>query len=142
MPVRLTGGGPEIGIVVRDLEPMLHFYRDFLGFEVYKERDFPGFHLVWMRCGGGTIKLVYLSPTPDAVPAPEVWGSTGLRYITLVVDNIDEVADAVESAGGRVSYRRSNEEVTNAMLQDPEGNHVELATWAVADDPDQPEGAR
>jgi catechol 2,3-dioxygenase-like lactoylglutathione lyase family enzyme len=139
MTVQLSGGGPEIGIVVRDLEPMLHFYRDFLGFEVYKERDFPGFHLVWMRCGGGAIKLVQLSPTPEATSPAEVWGATGLRYITLVVDNIDEIADAVESAGARVAYRRSNEEVTNAMLQDPEGNHVELAHW---NDTERLEGAK
>lgn len=129
MSVQLTGGGPEIGIVVRDLEPMLRFYRDFLGFEVYRDREFPGFHLVWMRCGGGTIKLVQLDATPSNTASPGVWEATGLRYVTLVVENLDEVADAVESAGGRVVYRRSNPEVSNAMLQDPEGNHVELATW-------------
>jgi catechol 2,3-dioxygenase-like lactoylglutathione lyase family enzyme len=136
MTVQLTDGGPEIGIVVRDLEPMLHFYRDFLGLPVYREREFPPagdrsqtHHLIWMRCGAGTIKLVALDPPPAGVPAPEVWESTGLRYITLVVDNLEEMAAEVESAGGRVAYRRSNDEVTNAMLQDPEGNHVELVRW-------------
>ena len=36
MNLQLTGGGPEIGVVVRDLEPMLHFYRDFLGLPIYR----------------------------------------------------------------------------------------------------------
>jgi catechol 2,3-dioxygenase-like lactoylglutathione lyase family enzyme len=129
MHVELTGGAPEIGIVVRDLEPMLRFYRDFLGLEVYREREFPGFHLVWMRCGAGTIKLVQLDSTPAGPTVPEVWDAVGLRYITLVVENLEELADAVDAAGGTVAYRRSNEEVSNAMLRDPEGNHVELARW-------------
>jgi predicted enzyme related to lactoylglutathione lyase len=129
MTVQLTGGGPEIGVVVRDLEPMLRFYRDYLGLPVYREREYPGFHLVWMRCGGGTIKLVHLGSTPTGATAPGVWEATGLRYITLVVDNLEEMAASVESAGGRVAYTRTNEEVTNAMLQDPEGNHVELVRW-------------
>jgi catechol 2,3-dioxygenase-like lactoylglutathione lyase family enzyme len=128
--VELTGGGPEIGVVVRDLEPMLRFYRDYLGLDVYREREYPGFHLVWLRCGAGTVKLVQLGTTPAEAPVPGVWDATGLRYITLVVDNVEEMAAAVESAGGSVVYRRSNDEVMNAMLQDPEGNHVELAHWS------------
>jgi catechol-2,3-dioxygenase len=129
MTLQLTGGGPEIGVVVRELEPMLHFYRDFLGLPIYREREFPGIHIVWLRCGGGTIKLVQLESTPPGAPAPGVWDATGLRYITLVVDNLEEMADAVESAGGSVEYKRGNDEVSNAMLLDPEGNHVELAHW-------------
>jgi catechol-2,3-dioxygenase len=130
MSVQLTEGGPEIGLVVRDLERMLRFYRDLLGLPVYKEREYPGVHLVWMRCGGGSVKLVQLEESPDGEPLPGVWDSTGLRYITLVVDNLDEMADAVEAAGERVAYRRANDEVRNAMLVDPEGNHVELAFWS------------
>jgi catechol-2,3-dioxygenase len=126
---QLTGGGPEIGVVVRELEPMLRFYRDYLGLPVYKEREYPGFHLVWLRCGAGTIKLVQLESTPTGATVPAVWEATGLRYITLLVDNVEEMAAAVEAAGGRVAYSRSNDEVMNAMLQDPEGNHVELARW-------------
>jgi catechol 2,3-dioxygenase-like lactoylglutathione lyase family enzyme len=127
--IQLAGGGPEIGVVVRDLDPMLGFYRDFLGLSVYRERHFPGFHLVWLRCGGGTIKLVQLDTTPGGRPIPGVWEATGLRYITLVVDNIEEMAADVESAGGRLVSRKSNDEVTNAVFQDPEGNYVELAHW-------------
>jgi catechol 2,3-dioxygenase-like lactoylglutathione lyase family enzyme len=130
MTARLIGGGPEVGIVVRgDYEPMLRFYRDFLGFQVYREREFPGFALTWMRCGGGTVKLVRLTPGPEGAVVPGVWETTGYRYITFVVENVEEILSTVESAGGRVAYNRTVDEMTQAMLQDPEGNHVEFVRW-------------
>jgi catechol 2,3-dioxygenase-like lactoylglutathione lyase family enzyme len=115
--------------VIRDPEPMLRFYRDFLGLPLDQERDFPGFHLWWLRCGGGFIKLVHLDQTPGEANLPNVWEATGLRYVTLRVDNPEEVAATVGSAGGRVAYSRTTDELTQAMLQDPEGNHVEVVRW-------------
>jgi len=129
MSIRLTGGGPEVGLVVRDPELMLSFYRDFLGLPLDQELEFPGFHLWWLRCGGGFIKLVHLAQTAGEANPPNVWEATGLRYVTLRVENVEEVAATVGWAGGRVAYNRTTDELTQAMLQDPEGNHLELVRW-------------
>jgi predicted enzyme related to lactoylglutathione lyase len=130
MSVLLTGGGPEIGVVVRDPTPMLHFYRDYLGLALEKEMEFPGIRLWWLCCGGGSVKLVHMEATPGSANAPGgMQTATGLRYITLVVDNVEEVAKDVESAGGQLLYSNTMEQLTMAMLEDPEGNHVELVRW-------------
>jgi catechol 2,3-dioxygenase-like lactoylglutathione lyase family enzyme len=129
MVLQLTGGGPEVGLVVRDPQRMLRFYRDFLGLPLDQELEFPGFHLWWLRCGGGFVKLVHLQQVPDEANPPSVWEATGLRYFTMRVENVEEVAAAVASAGGRLAYSRRTEALTQAMLQDPEGNHVELVRW-------------
>ena len=130
MTARLVGDGPEVGLVVRDPEVMLRFYREFLGFELDRDMEFPGIHLWWLRCGGGFVKLVQLAATPDvANPSGGLREATGFRYLTLVVDNVEEMADGAESAGGRVVQSTKLEQLTMAMLEDPEGNHVELVRW-------------
>jgi catechol 2,3-dioxygenase-like lactoylglutathione lyase family enzyme len=127
MTVQLVGEGPEIGIVVRDPEVMLAFYRDFLGLEVDREMEFPGIRLWWLRCGGGFVKLAHPASPPDVANPPGQ--ATGLRYLTLVVDNVEEVADAVEAAGGKMLHSSKLEQLTMAMFEDPEGNRVELVRW-------------
>jgi catechol 2,3-dioxygenase-like lactoylglutathione lyase family enzyme len=130
MTIKLSGAGPEIAVVVRDVGPMLSFYRDLLGLELDRERDFPGIHLWWLRCGGGFVKLVCLDATPEAAnPEGGLRGASGLRYITLEVDNVEEMARAAAAGGGRLVYSTTLDDLTMAMLEDPEGNHVELVRW-------------
>jgi catechol 2,3-dioxygenase-like lactoylglutathione lyase family enzyme len=66
---------------------------------------------------------------PPAKPAPGgLAGATGYRYFTVTVSNLDEVVAAAQAAGARVPIKRTKvrDGVEIAMLEDPDGNWVEL----------------
>ena len=130
MTAQLLGGGPEIGIVVRDPVRTLAFYRDFLGLPIEKQSESRTAHVWWLRCGGGFVKLVHQRVTPDAANPPGgMQAATGLRFLTLVVGNPEELAANAEAAGGRVVREHADAELWMGMLEDPEGNQVEVVRW-------------
>jgi len=121
----------EVGLVVRDIETMLPFYRDFLALPIERELEFPGIRLWCLSTGAGVVKLVSQEQGPDdANPPGGLYAATGLRYLTLEVDDPLEMAARAETAGGKVHSQAEMSELTFAIVEDPEGNHVELLRWA------------
>lgn len=129
MGVQLTKDSIDLGIVVRDAEASLHFYRDILGLEDQGETPMPGGAMHRLLCGTSLIKLVSLSRSPAAsAPPGGIAGATGYRYWTISVSNLDEVTARAEEAGRNVpvSPREIRPGIKISMIEDPDGNWVEL----------------
>ena len=131
MGVELTKEAIDLGIVTRDAEAALKFYRDTLGFKAIGEMPMPGTGTMHMLlCGKSMIKVVELEKEPKgAAPAPGgIRGATGYRYWTISVSNLDALAAACEEAGYKVavSPREIRPGIKISMIEDPDGNWVEL----------------
>ena len=120
----------DLGIVVRDIDACLPFYRDCLGLPLRRDFDVPGgSHLYELACGDCNLKLVTHRRTPDAANPPGgSRGGTGLRYWTMGVDDIEAAVATCEAAGAPIPLPvlELAPGVRIAMIEDPEGNVVEL----------------
>ena len=129
MSVDLTKDSIDLGIVVRDAEAALAFYRDVLGLEDLGERPMPGGVMHRLGCGTSVIKLVSLKNVPPAAAPPGgIGGGTGYRYWTISVSNMEAVVAACEAAGRPVAVPITElaPGITIAIVEDPDGNWVEL----------------
>ena len=134
MTLSLTQDAIDLGIVITDSERSLAFYRDLLGFR--HERDIPmpvgsgTMHRLY--CGSSLIKLVKFDTNPDREAATGgINAATGYRYFTIHCDNVGEMAEQAEAAGVTVAMAPTEIRpgVTIAMLEDPDGNWVELVDY-------------
>jgi glyoxylase I family protein len=129
MAVHLTKESIDLGIVTTQQEAMVAFYRDVLGFEDGGELPMPGGTMHRLLCGSSAIKIVATRNVPPATAPPGgIQGATGYRYWTISVDNIDEVVDACAAAGRNVvvPITELRPGITIAIVEDPDGNWVEL----------------
>jgi catechol 2,3-dioxygenase-like lactoylglutathione lyase family enzyme len=120
---------PDIGIVVRDIDVMLRFYRDVIGLPYLRKMQVPNGVLHVLGLGSQVFKL----SVPDTPPATRhatggIHASTGLRYWTATVTGLDALleiclaggattAEGVQDAGNGIRY---------VVIADPEGNCFEL----------------
>ena len=130
MTVQLTKDSIDLGIHVKDPDKSLAFYRDTLGFEQVGEADMPGGMHMWrLMCGSSMIKLVNFEKGHKAeAPGGGIVGANGYRYWTISVPNVDELTASCEGAGYKVavSPREIRAGVRISMIEDPDGNWVEL----------------
>jgi catechol 2,3-dioxygenase-like lactoylglutathione lyase family enzyme len=130
MGVELTKDSIDLGIVIRDPEASLKFYRDTLGFKDAGEGPMPGGGTMYrLLCGTSMIKLVHADKAPESSPARGgITGAFGYRYWTISVSNLDEVTDAVAAAGFKVvvTPREIRAGVSISIVEDPDGNWVEF----------------
>ena len=98
MGVQLTKDSIDLGIVVRDADAALAFYRDTLGFEDTGSMKMPGGGGTMYRllCGTSLIKIVHPETELDDRRARGgIQGAYGYRYWTISVDNLDEITDGL-----------------------------------------------
>jgi catechol 2,3-dioxygenase-like lactoylglutathione lyase family enzyme len=119
-----------VGIVSSSPDRLLSFYGDCLGFETLHPISFPGSGTAHRFRAGGAILRVFQPEGPS--PAPGVTDRfdavSGVRYFTLVVDDVQGVLDACREFGLDVPDTPT-EPLPNtfmAMIQDPEGNWFEV----------------
>ena len=127
--MRLDG----FGLFVDDMEKMIRFYRDVLGFEIKEAEDSSNVYLV----KDGTLFLLYGRNDFEKMTGHSyeyIRGLNGHFEIALYVDAFDEV-DAV--------FRKAVENGATAVMEpelepwgqrtcyiaDPEGNLIEIASW-------------
>jgi catechol 2,3-dioxygenase-like lactoylglutathione lyase family enzyme len=128
--VELTKSAIDLGIVTNDGAAALRFYRDTLGFRHEADTPFPTggtMHRLW--CGDSLIKIVVPDPAPEHNPASGgIVGATGYRYWTISVSNLEPMVAECRAAGYRVPVapREIRAGVTIAIVEDPDGNWVEL----------------
>ena len=120
----------DLGLVTQDAQVMLAFYRDILGLPFEATLTMPGGTIMHrLSCGQTVIKLLQHQKTPESNPAPGgINGATGIRYFTISVTNLAEMLTHCAAAGvpipvGQTEIRPG---IQIAMLEDPEGNWVEL----------------
>ncbi|MET0146135.1 MAG: VOC family protein [Ilumatobacteraceae bacterium] len=131
MAVHLTKDSIDLGIVVSDGAAALAFYRDTLGIpDTGETMLMPGGGTMYrLQCGSSLLKLVApgTAPTEHAVRGG-ITAATGHRYVTLTIDNLEEVTAACAEAGYAVivPIREARPGITISMVEDPDGNIVEL----------------
>lgn len=130
--------GPEpvaIGIVVRDGDAALSFYRDVLG--MTHEGDMPmpiggGGTMHRLRCGPTLVKLVNLDTNPEAqAPAGGIVDGSGIRYVTINVVDLAAAMAQCEQAGAPVIMKavELRAGVSVGMVADPDGNVIEFIQY-------------
>ncbi|CAM3346576.1 VOC family protein [Nocardioides dubius] len=129
--MRLTRPGLDLGIVVRDVERSLTFYRDLLGLPVRGDMQVPGVgRLLLLDVGHSTLKLVQLDRGIDIEPEPGGLraGAAGMRYCTFSISDLDEVVTTCREAGFRIGMRPTTmgPGVRVAAVEDPDQNWIEL----------------
>jgi len=130
MTAKLAKPALDLGAVTADVARALAFYTGPLGFEKLEEIPFPGVGVLHrLKVGESFFKLL----APDAPPAARapgggITGGIGFRYVTFQVSNLDETVEACRAAGAtvRVAPRPLRPGVRVAMVDDPDGNVVEL----------------
>ncbi len=130
MGVHLTKDSIDLGIVVSDPQRSLAFYRDTLGFTDAGDSPMPGGARMYrLMCGESMVKLVHYDGRDLPSPAPGgIHKGLGYRYWTVSVDNIREVVAACEAAGHKIAVpvTEIGPGIVIAMIEDPDGNWVEL----------------
>ncbi len=130
MGVELTKDSIDLGIVTRDGEAALKFYRDTLGLEELGEMPMPGTGVMHrLACGQSMIKVVVLDKEPRAASPPGgIRGATGYRYWTISVSNLAEMLEVCERGGYKVVVPETELRpgLKIGMVEDPDGNWVEF----------------
>ncbi len=118
----------HIARVVRDLDASLAFYRDVLGFRPLHRPDF-GFPGAWLYNYGVQIHLIAAEPfeTRDAQI------SIRADHVAFHVLDTDVVERLLDAHG--IQYKSNyvaDSDVTQLFFHDPDGNHIEIGTYAPA----------
>jgi catechol 2,3-dioxygenase-like lactoylglutathione lyase family enzyme len=128
-----NGGRVQIGIVVTDLARMTDFYVDILGLTHFRDVPISGGTLKQFVLGDASVKLLSFDERPQLSnpPGGPGGGATGLRYLTVEVDNVAAIADHCAAAGCSIPMPLFEYEgAPVAIVEDPEGNWVELIQQA------------
>jgi catechol 2,3-dioxygenase-like lactoylglutathione lyase family enzyme len=130
MSLAISKPAIDLGIITRDAEPMLAFYRDLLGLDVEGVIPMPsGGTMHRLKVGDSVVKIVQLERAPPADAATGgIPGATGYRYWTVHISNLAAVVQLCEQAGHKVVVppKVIRPGITIAMVVDPDGNWVEL----------------
>ncbi|MEM1332517.1 MAG: VOC family protein [Actinomycetota bacterium] len=131
MALDITKASIDLGIVITDSQRSLDFYCGLLGLEHVTDMPMPiagGGTMHRIRCGDSVLKLVKLLETPEPGASGGPGGATGLRYVTITVSNLEDSVAAARAAGHAVPHSPTvvRDGVTIAMIEDPDGNWVEL----------------
>lgn len=130
MALDITKPGIDLGIVTSNGEAMNAFYGETLGLPHVGEFKMGGGSVMQRyQCGDSVVKVVVLPGDAPAGAAPGgINGATGYRYFTITVSDINGSVAACEQAGATIAVpvTELRPGITIAMVEDPDGNWVEL----------------
>ena len=139
----------HFGVCVSDIERSLRFYCDGLGFVAGKSIELANqcgnvmglnnFVLVtqFLSLGSVSIELLWFRKSTNAGRAESIrpMNHTGLTHLALSVEDIDEVARAIEAFGGKVhpetrgELKTDNGTVNLLYCSDPDNTRIELICY-------------
>jgi catechol 2,3-dioxygenase-like lactoylglutathione lyase family enzyme len=141
----MTVAFSHIGICVSDLERSVRFYRDALGFEVAQEHtvgtefatlmelEDVRLRSCFLRRDGVSIELLHFDePGHCGEGVRRPMNRLGLTHLSVRVDDVDAVAEAVGRAGGtvhtgtRTTFGSESDALDFVYCTDPDGVRVEL----------------
>ena len=130
MTLTITRPAIDIGIITRQPDLMMAFYQELLGLPLEATIPMPGGGTMRrLKVGDSVVKIIDTDPEPptDAVPGG-IRAATGYRYWTIHVANLVEALEQIGNADHKilVGPKVIREGVTIAMVEDPDGNWVEL----------------
>ena len=130
MTINITKDSIDIGLVTDNIDAMNAFYQDTLGLKLEAVLDMPGgMQMTRLLAGTTVVKLVTFAKAPEGQNPPGgLGGGRGIRYFTITIDNLEEAVQECVAAGyaNPVPVRESRPGVNIAMIEDPDGNWVEL----------------
>jgi Glyoxalase/Bleomycin resistance protein/Dioxygenase superfamily len=118
----------DIGLVSSG-EALVDFYVASLGAQRLDPRVFPFGTVHRLACGPVTLKIMVPQDRPAQATVTEpFWAVSGLRYVTLWVDELAELTRRWVDAGGAISMAPTEIRpgVVTAVLLDPDHNVVEV----------------
>jgi catechol 2,3-dioxygenase-like lactoylglutathione lyase family enzyme len=134
----------HVGIVVRDLDRSLAFYRDLLGLAIVRQMDERGPFLdAILGMNGAQVRTVKLAAPGDNVqiellaftePAPQIGGAPNLTrvgptHVAFTVDDLDGLHQRMAAAGIRFTTKPRTSPDGRAKVtfcHDPDGTALEL----------------
>ena len=130
MSIELAKDSIDIGIVVRDGDAAMKFYRDTLGLEHIADTPMPGGGTMHrLMCGTTLVKIVERDEPPEKSDNPGgPSGASGIRYWTITIHDLDAMTAKFSDAGYTVPVapREVRPGVRISMIEDPDGNWLEL----------------
>ncbi|MEM8621415.1 MAG: VOC family protein [Actinomycetota bacterium] len=132
MGIELRKDSIDLGIIARNPQRSLTFYRDVVGLDHVASTPMPkplGGTMHRLMCGTSMIKVIDLDETPPAHPAPGgLVGGTGYRYFTMAVSNLADVTQACRDSGATVIIDdvELSPGLRASIVEDPDGNWVEF----------------
>ena len=130
MSIELAKDAIDIGIVVRDGDAAMKFYRDTLGLEHIADTPMPGGSTMHrLMCGTTLVKIVERNEPPEKADNPGGPGeASGIRYWTITIHDLDAMTAKFSDAGYTVPVapREVRPGVRISMIEDPDGNWLEL----------------
>jgi catechol 2,3-dioxygenase-like lactoylglutathione lyase family enzyme len=122
-----------IGIFVNDLEQMVKFYRDVLGFETDWDGKGP---YAEFKHEGIRFSMYERAQLPQLLNQTPTYPSGLNGTFELAIDfptsaDLDREFERIAKAGARAIYAPRDEPwgMRSSMIADPEGNIVELGSW-------------
>ena len=130
LSIELAKDSIDIGIVVRDGDAAMKFYRDTLGLEHIADTPMPGGGTMHrLMCGTTLVKIVERDEPPEKADNPGgPGGASGIRYWTITIHDLDAMTAKFSDAGYTVPVapREVRPGVRISMIEDPDGNWLEL----------------
>src|SRR6202161_3316991 len=128
MTAKLSSDAIEVGVVVRDADRCLEFYRDVLGLPYLGDLDFGVAHMWRFQAGTSVVKLLLFRGEPTGSNPPGEGTASGYRYMSLFVSSIDDLVAECERCGATVAMPVTDVHpgARFAFVEDPEGNRIEL----------------
>ena len=142
----------EMGICVNDLEKMIAFYGDVLGFKLISQIDVPadksseagftsgGYTIVRMQTNyGERIKLVRpMSSANPRLSGEEVLSKKGNVFLTFIVEDLKHTVSRIKDTDAPIRTQGNIMQVRDGVLlsiiDDPEGNHLEFVEYSDIND--------
>jgi catechol 2,3-dioxygenase-like lactoylglutathione lyase family enzyme len=127
--IQLAKQALSTGVVTTNFDAMREFYVGALGFIPAESTAYPGAGTVHRFEVGKSILRIFAAETPPLHTSPDgLRDSTGIRYLTVNVTDINEAYDACTTAGAHVAASPSEVRpgVPSFRAQDPDGNWIEF----------------
>lgn len=114
----------HIGVVVRDADRSIEFYRQAFGAEIESQRQDERVRLVFLQVGGATIELVQYLQASD-----ETRGAGAVDHIAMAVEDMEAAIAQVKAAGATPLFdapRQAGPGKKIMFLAGPDGERLEL----------------
>jgi catechol 2,3-dioxygenase-like lactoylglutathione lyase family enzyme len=134
----------HVGVVVKDLEKSLYFYKDLLGLKIRKEMEEEGAYIdivlglkkVLLKTvklapppGGAGVELLYYVAPASAQRTPCAINERAITHFALTIEGLDQEYGRLLGQGVKfISPPQVSLDggAKVAFCQDPDGNYIEL----------------